>query len=263
MWHACVMHLNYCAWACDVCAQCNVACVCDTQEVLHPSLWDGRARGQVWKSKCDIYMRCVWLTAHWPVIYELDVTWRVCVTHRKYCAQACEVEEPEVRFNIDQYSDVIMITKPVIYISVGEIVDTHSVSPVTLHRCCLVQSVPFWACVLELVDGEIEICAVQYPLIITMIVVISLGWMQKWCGVTYQEKYFPSIDNRFIWGPSFRCVSALVDMIVFSCLCSFLSTVDLIFFFFFFFFFVSILKCSTQVILTFSTMTTVSTKGWI
>ena len=38
------------------------------------------------------------------------------------------MEEPEVRFNVDQYSDVVMIAKPVIYISVGEIVDTHSVS---------------------------------------------------------------------------------------------------------------------------------------
>ncbi|KAL8562627.1 hypothetical protein ACOMHN_011199 [Nucella lapillus] len=45
---------------------------------------------------------------------------------KKYCLQACEVEEPEVRFNIDQYSDVIMIAKPVVYISVAEIVDTHS-----------------------------------------------------------------------------------------------------------------------------------------
>lgn len=45
---------------------------------------------------------------------------------KKYCLQACDVEEPEVRFNVDQYSDVIMIAKPVIYISVGEIVDTHS-----------------------------------------------------------------------------------------------------------------------------------------
>ncbi|XP_070211492.1 ras GTPase-activating-like protein IQGAP1 isoform X2 [Littorina saxatilis] len=45
---------------------------------------------------------------------------------KRYCLNACEVEEPEARFNIDQYSDVIMIAKPVIYMSVGEIVDTHS-----------------------------------------------------------------------------------------------------------------------------------------
>ncbi|BFY98703.1 hypothetical protein BsWGS_01743 [Bradybaena similaris] len=44
---------------------------------------------------------------------------------KKYCLAACDVEDPEVRFNIDQYSDVTMITKPVVYISVGEIVDTH------------------------------------------------------------------------------------------------------------------------------------------
>ncbi|KAH9500962.1 Ras GTPase-activating-like protein iqgap1 [Bulinus truncatus] len=45
---------------------------------------------------------------------------------KKYCLAACDVEEPEVRFNVDQYSDVTMITKPVVYISVGEIVDTHT-----------------------------------------------------------------------------------------------------------------------------------------
>lgn len=45
---------------------------------------------------------------------------------KQYCLAACDVEEPEVRFNVDQYSDVVMIAKPVIYISVQEIVDTHS-----------------------------------------------------------------------------------------------------------------------------------------
>jgi len=44
---------------------------------------------------------------------------------KKYCLQACDVEEPEVKFNVDQYSDVTMIAKPVVYISVGEITDTH------------------------------------------------------------------------------------------------------------------------------------------
>jgi len=32
-----------------------------------------------------------------------------------------------VKFNIDQYMDVTMITKPTIYISIQEIVDTHQV----------------------------------------------------------------------------------------------------------------------------------------
>nr|KAG5685671.1 hypothetical protein BaRGS_014478 [Batillaria attramentaria] len=45
---------------------------------------------------------------------------------KQYCLAACDVEEPEERFNVDQYSDVVMIAKPVIYISVQEIVDTHS-----------------------------------------------------------------------------------------------------------------------------------------
>ena len=46
---------------------------------------------------------------------------------RKYFADICEVEEPESVFNVDQYSDVARITKPIIYISVGEIIDMHKV----------------------------------------------------------------------------------------------------------------------------------------
>ena len=38
---------------------------------------------------------------------------------------ASNVEEPESKFNIDEYSDVVMLTKPVIYISIKEICDTH------------------------------------------------------------------------------------------------------------------------------------------
>ncbi|RUS77832.1 hypothetical protein EGW08_014406 [Elysia chlorotica] len=44
---------------------------------------------------------------------------------KKYCLAACDVEMPEKKFNVDQYSDVTMIAKPVVYISVGEIVNTH------------------------------------------------------------------------------------------------------------------------------------------
>ena len=57
--------------------------------------------------------------------YRLD---KDVLCYRKYCLSACDVEEPELKFNIDQYTDTTLITKPVIYISVQEIVDTHHVS---------------------------------------------------------------------------------------------------------------------------------------
>lgn len=44
---------------------------------------------------------------------------------KKYCVEACEVPEPEDFFHIDQYSDIVTIAKPSIYISVQEIIDTH------------------------------------------------------------------------------------------------------------------------------------------
>ncbi|KAF3695882.1 Ras GTPase-activating-like protein IQGAP1 p195 [Channa argus] len=39
---------------------------------------------------------------------------------------ACDVPEPEEKFNIDEYSDMVTLSKPVIYISIEEIINTHS-----------------------------------------------------------------------------------------------------------------------------------------
>ena len=48
---------------------------------------------------------------------------------RQFFTAVCDVDEPEVMFNIDQYSDVTCITKPIIYISIAEIVEIHKVRP--------------------------------------------------------------------------------------------------------------------------------------
>ncbi|KAJ7389576.1 hypothetical protein OS493_030260 [Desmophyllum pertusum] len=45
---------------------------------------------------------------------------------RRFFLEVSTVEEPEGNFNIDEYTDVVMVTKPVIYISVQEICDTHT-----------------------------------------------------------------------------------------------------------------------------------------
>lgn len=42
---------------------------------------------------------------------------------------ACDVPEPEEKFNIDEYSDMVTLSKPIIYISIEEIINTHSVNP--------------------------------------------------------------------------------------------------------------------------------------
>ncbi|XP_013931841.1 PREDICTED: ras GTPase-activating-like protein IQGAP3 [Thamnophis sirtalis] len=49
-------------------------------------------------------------------------------THQKFRAfidAACSVPEPEERFKMDRYSELVAITKPVVYITVGELVNTH------------------------------------------------------------------------------------------------------------------------------------------
>lgn len=45
---------------------------------------------------------------------------------RRFFQTACEVPEPQDKFNVDEYSDLITLTKPVIYISIGEILNTHT-----------------------------------------------------------------------------------------------------------------------------------------
>ncbi|XP_010562410.1 PREDICTED: ras GTPase-activating-like protein IQGAP3 [Haliaeetus leucocephalus] len=44
---------------------------------------------------------------------------------RRFISAACCVPEPEERFNVDEYSDMVAVAKPVIYITVGELINTH------------------------------------------------------------------------------------------------------------------------------------------
>uniref|UniRef100_A0A4W4EN79 IQ motif containing GTPase activating protein 2 n=1 Tax=Electrophorus electricus TaxID=8005 RepID=A0A4W4EN79_ELEEL len=50
-------------------------------------------------------------------------------TYRKFRAffqAACDVQTPEEKFNVDEYSDMVTLSKPVIYISIEEIINSHS-----------------------------------------------------------------------------------------------------------------------------------------
>ena len=46
---------------------------------------------------------------------------------RDFFLRASTVENAEAKFGIDEYSDVIMLAKPVIYISAKEVCSTHQV----------------------------------------------------------------------------------------------------------------------------------------
>lgn len=46
---------------------------------------------------------------------------------RSFISAACCVPEPEERFNMDEYSEMVAVAKPVIYITVGELINTHKV----------------------------------------------------------------------------------------------------------------------------------------
>ncbi|MBN3301610.1 IQGA1 protein, partial [Amia calva] len=45
---------------------------------------------------------------------------------RKFFQAACDVPSPEEKFNVDEYSDIVTLSKPVIYISIEEVINTHS-----------------------------------------------------------------------------------------------------------------------------------------
>lgn len=44
---------------------------------------------------------------------------------RRFICRACQVLEPEERFAMDEYSDMVAVAKPVVYITMGELVNTH------------------------------------------------------------------------------------------------------------------------------------------
>ncbi|CAN8206765.1 unnamed protein product [Coccothraustes coccothraustes] len=44
---------------------------------------------------------------------------------RRFISAACCVPEPEERFDMDEYSEMVAVAKPVIYITVGELITTH------------------------------------------------------------------------------------------------------------------------------------------
>merc|ERR1719427_682838 len=44
---------------------------------------------------------------------------------KTFFLRCCSVPEPEVQFNIDQYTEAVLIAKPSIYISLSELCDTH------------------------------------------------------------------------------------------------------------------------------------------
>ena len=52
--------------------------------------------------------------------------------YRVFFQSACDVPEPEEKFNIDEYSDMVTLSKPIIYISIEEIINTHTVNSNTM-----------------------------------------------------------------------------------------------------------------------------------
>ena len=82
------------------------------------------AHSPVQKTK-DFFKR--WFTA-WSLVY----SWSL-IFCRKFFIDASTVDAAEQQFNIDEYSDITMVTKPVVYMTVQEIIDTHQVEMNSSH----------------------------------------------------------------------------------------------------------------------------------
>ncbi|XP_008049212.1 ras GTPase-activating-like protein IQGAP3 [Carlito syrichta] len=54
---------------------------------------------------------------------------------RKFLRRAWQVPEPEERFAMDEYSDMVAVAKPMVYITVGELVNTHRL--LLEHQDCI------------------------------------------------------------------------------------------------------------------------------
>ena len=46
---------------------------------------------------------------------------------RNYFTEICNVQDADEHFGIDEFSDLIVLTKPVVYFSLQDICDTHKV----------------------------------------------------------------------------------------------------------------------------------------
>lgn len=47
---------------------------------------------------------------------------------RNYFSEICNVPDADEYFGINEFSDLIVLTKPVVYLTVQEICDTHKVT---------------------------------------------------------------------------------------------------------------------------------------
>uniref|UniRef100_A0A2K6LL53 IQ motif containing GTPase activating protein 3 n=1 Tax=Rhinopithecus bieti TaxID=61621 RepID=A0A2K6LL53_RHIBE len=76
---------------------------------------------------------------------------------RKFIHRACQVPEPEERFAVDEYSDMVAVAKPVVYITVGELVNT----------VVLQASVGRWAWESIVADGHTDLSKLEVSLTLT------------------------------------------------------------------------------------------------
>ena len=58
---------------------------------------------------------------------------------KQFFLAASTVDPPNQKFGYDEYTDVIMVTRPVIYITVKEVLRTHTVSLYMLVKLCISQ----------------------------------------------------------------------------------------------------------------------------
>lgn len=70
------------------------------------------------------------------------------LTNRKFLKMVCDVPEPGERFNMDEYSEMVILNKPVVYISIGELINSHKVWLVTFSHSFVCYSFVYVFCMI-------------------------------------------------------------------------------------------------------------------
>lgn len=106
---------------------------------------------------------------HSPVLKKKDVfkkmAYGIKFVFRKFFIDASTVDAAEQQFNIDEYSDITMVTKPVVYMTVQEIIDTHQVELISSHGILLlsVMSLPLYPKTSQPISAQCCISHINQP----------------------------------------------------------------------------------------------------
>ena len=113
------------------------------------------------------------------------------------------MEDPEETFNIDEFTDIVMLSKPVIYISVQEICDTHTLLLEHKHEVAGDASDPLFELLDDLGDAPLIADLLGEPQVINQAINQSTGQsVNQSIEQTVSQSISQSINQSINWAIS-------------------------------------------------------------